>query len=170
MFYLATTTLASGTGGVPKQSIVTRSRAAIGADTKGVNASHSGKSLRGLREQFVQASIESDDIHDLLRDDPFAQTCEGAKDEDGVLSTREGQRSHSIPDFEHTPSRVSTTPQVFPHEVDYHLVAPDAETGMQYRSFGVVCYTSQFDGFIALPMFLTDINELEESSDEKDEK
>lgn len=71
-----------------------------------------GKSLRGLREQFVQASIESDDIHDLLRDDPFAQTCEGAKDEDGVLSTREGQRSHSIPDFEHTPSRVSTTPQV----------------------------------------------------------
>lgn len=51
MFYLATTTLASGTGGVPKQSIVTRSRAAIGADTKGVNASHSGVSSSRLKKK-----------------------------------------------------------------------------------------------------------------------
>ncbi|KAI5649061.1 hypothetical protein M9H77_35066 [Catharanthus roseus] len=56
----------------------------------------------------------------------------------------------------------------FPHEVDSHLVAPDAETALWYWSFGVMCSIPQFDGFIVLVVFLIDINELEESSNEED--
>lgn len=56
--------------------------------------------------------MESDDIHDLLGDDPLTPIGEGAEDEGGMSPIREGQRSHSIPDPEHTPSQVFTTPQI----------------------------------------------------------
>lgn len=59
---------------------------------------------------------------------------------------------------------------MFPHEVDCHLVAPNAKTSMRYRGFGIMYSTSQFDGYIALPAFLMHINELEESSNEEDVK
>lgn len=42
MFYLAAATLASRTGGAQKPSVVTRLRVAIGVNTGGVNALHSG--------------------------------------------------------------------------------------------------------------------------------
>ncbi|KAI5672180.1 hypothetical protein M9H77_12544 [Catharanthus roseus] len=56
--------------------------------------------------------------------------------------------------------------EAFPYKVDCHLVAPDAETRMSYWGFGIVYSTPQFDGFIVLPAFLIEIDELEESSDE----
>lgn len=60
------------------------------------------------------------------------------------------------------------TAQAFPHEVDSHMVAPATESALWYWSFGVMCSIPQFDGFIVLVVFLIDINELEESSDEED--
>lgn len=47
-------------------------------------------------------------------------------------------------------------------------MALDVEIGMRYRRCGIVYLTPQFDGFIALPVLLMDIDDLEESFDEKD--
>lgn len=56
--------------------------------------------------------LKSDDIHDLLGDNPISWTGEEAEDGDGKSCIREGQGLHSIPDFECNPSQVSTTPQI----------------------------------------------------------
>lgn len=58
--------------------------------------------------------------------------------------------------------------RLFPQEVACHLVAPDYETDLRYWEFGNVYATPHFEGFMALPVFLLDIDDLEESSDEEE--
>ncbi|KAI5669630.1 hypothetical protein M9H77_19483 [Catharanthus roseus] len=71
--YLATTTLAYGTGGAPKPSIVIRSYAADIAAGDAERPKKRCKPLKGLREQFAQASISFDDICNLLGGEPSVQ-------------------------------------------------------------------------------------------------
>lgn len=59
------------------------------------------------------------------------------------------------------------TVQSFPQEIDCHLVAPDTETELRFQGFGILYSTPLFDGFLTLPAFLLDIEDLEESSNEE---
>lgn len=49
-----------------------------------------GTPLKGLQEQFVQAGVDSDDICDLLEEDPSVQGDEETKEEERILRIHEG--------------------------------------------------------------------------------
>lgn len=61
------------------------------------------KLVKGLQEQFTQASTSSNDICNLLGEGSSVQMGEETKDEGGMSPICERWQSRSNPDSEHTP-------------------------------------------------------------------
>ncbi|KAI5682930.1 hypothetical protein M9H77_04158 [Catharanthus roseus] len=101
MFYLAAATLASGIGGTTKLSVLTRLRVAVSAGTEGSRSQRNNfadPAIKGV--PFAVASLSrfklgvSDDICDLLGDDPSLQVDEGTEDKSGMSLS---ERSVNLP-------------------------------------------------------------------------
>ncbi|KAI5672181.1 hypothetical protein M9H77_12545 [Catharanthus roseus] len=105
MFYLAIATLAFETSGAPKLSVVTQSRIAVSTSTGGMKNQRKnvvdpvieGVPFMGVlclffkRKRANTTRPDSDDICDLLGEDPSVQAGEGTEDEDGMSPIWEGK-------------------------------------------------------------------------------